>query len=90
MNYIGIDIGGTGIKAALTDDSGMVLEAVKTPTPSDNIQDLIAAVCGLVTTFRQKATIGGVGVGIPGLLNTRTRIVETSPNISSARSSRCM
>lgn len=81
MNYIGIDIGGTGIKAALTDDTGMVLETVKTPTPANNLQDLIAAVSGLVAQLQQKGPVSGVGVGIAGLLNARTRILETSPNI---------
>jgi glucokinase len=81
MNYIGIDIGGTGIKAALTDDSGVVLETVKTPTPTDNLHNLVAAVYGLVAKLQEKAQISGVGVGIAGLLNARTRIMETSPNI---------
>lgn len=81
MNYIGIDIGGTGIKAALTDDSGIVLETLKTPTPAENLNDLIAAVSRLVAKFQQEVTVSGVGVGIAGLLNARTRIMETSPNI---------
>src|SRR5436190_18298299 len=81
MNYIGIDIGGTGIKAALTDDSGVVLETLKTPTPADDLRNLIAAVSGLVAKLQQKASVAGVGVGIAGLLNARTRIMETSPNI---------
>jgi glucokinase len=81
MNYIGIDIGGTGIKAALTDDSGVVLDNVKTPTPADDLQDLLASVSGLVAKLQRQTTVAGVGVGIAGLLNARTRIMETSPNI---------
>jgi glucokinase len=81
LNYIGVDIGGTGIKAALTDDSGMVLETMRTATPADDLEDLIAAVSGLVAKLQQKARVTGVGVGIAGLLNARTRIMETSPNI---------
>jgi glucokinase len=81
MNFIGIDIGGTGIKAALTDDSGSVLETAKTPTPADDLPGLLAAVSGLVARLQQKAKVAGVGVGIAGLLNARTRIMETSPNI---------
>src|SRR5436190_18215919 len=81
MNYTGVDIGGTGIKAALTDDSGVVLETVKTPTPADDLRDLIAAVSNLVAKLQQKSSVAGVGVGIAGLLNARTRIIETSPNI---------
>jgi glucokinase len=81
MNYIGIDIGGTGIKAALTDASGRVLDTVKTATPADDLKALIAAVSGLVAELQQKGAVAGVGVGIAGLLNARTRVMETSPNI---------
>jgi glucokinase len=81
MNYIGIDVGGTGIKAALTDDSGVVLETVKTPTPADSLCGLVAAVSSLVAKLRQRTPVAGVGVGIAGLLNARTRMMETSPNI---------
>ncbi len=83
--YIGIDIGGTGIKAALTDESGTVLEAVKTPTPSEDLQELVAAVSGLVAKLRPTTAVSGVGVGVAGLLNARTRILETSPNIPCLR-----
>jgi len=81
MNYIGIDIGGTGIKAALTDDSGVVLETVKTPTPTENLKGLVSAVSTLVGKLRQKASVAAVGVGIAGLFNARTRRMETSPHI---------
>jgi len=81
MNYIGIDIGGTGIKAALTDDSGKVVDTVRTATPADNLENLIAAVTRLVEPLKQKASVAGVGLGVAGLLNARTRVMETSPNI---------
>ena len=80
-HYIGIDIGGTAIKAALTDDFGVVLESIKTPTPADNLQGLIATISSLVANLQRKASVGGVGVGIAGLLNAGTRVIETSPNI---------
>ena len=81
MNYIGIDIGGTGIKAALTDESGTVLETVKAATPAEDLKELVAAVSRLVAKLQQKATVSAVGVGIAGLLNSRTRVMEASPNI---------
>lgn len=81
MHYIGIDIGGTGIKAALTDESGVLLESAKAATPADNLQQLLDAVASLVRKLQSKTTVGGVGVGVAGLLSTRTRILETSPNI---------
>jgi glucokinase len=81
MHYIGIDIGGTGIKAALTDDSGVVLESTKAATPAADLELLIRAVSGLVAELQSKGPVGGVGVGVAGLLSARTRILETSPNI---------
>lgn len=81
MHYIGIDIGGTAIKAALTDNTGVVLERTKAPTPADSLQDLIATVSSLVSKLKSVGAVAAVGVGVAGLLNARSRVLETSPNI---------
>jgi glucokinase len=85
MRYIGIDIGGTSIKAALTDAYGVVSQSAKTPTPSDDLETLMAAIAELVTILRGNAPIAAVGVGIPGLRNSRTGIIQTSPHIPALR-----
>ena len=85
MHYIGIDIGGTSIKAGRVGQSSLVSAFEKTPTPATNLDALIAAIAGLVDRLRENLPISGLGVGIPGLRNSRTRVVETSPHIPCLR-----
>lgn len=45
MHYLGIDLGGTNIAAAVVDESGAILARCSTPPPRtlDGIADVIAA-----------------------------------------------
>jgi len=81
MNYVGLDIGGTTIKAGLIDDSGAVRDTRTIPTITDNINGLIASLVTLVADFQTASPVEAVGIGIPGLRSTRTHLIETSPNI---------
>lgn len=81
MNYVGIDIGGTNIKAGLVDDSGTVCDTRQIPTIVDDIDGLISSLTKIVHEFQTEARIDAVGVGIPGLRSTRSHLIETSPNI---------
>ena len=85
MHYIGIDIGGTTIKAGRVDAVGAVSESASTSTPTDNLNLLIAALEGLVSQLRTHASIAAVGIGVPGLRNARTRTIQTSPHIPCLR-----
>lgn len=81
MHYIGLDIGGTSIKAGLVDEAGLVVESRKTATVVDDLNAFLSNLSKLVHEFQKSGDIAGVGLGIPGLRNCRTRIIETSPNI---------
>jgi glucokinase len=85
MHYIGIDVGGTTIKAGRVDALGSVSESSSTSTPQDNLNLLIAALEDLVSQLRTNASIAGVGIGVPGLRNARTRTIQTSPHIPCLR-----
>ena len=81
MNYVGIDIGGTNIKAGLVDDSGAVRDVRRMPTIIDDIDKLLTSLATLVAEFQAQAPVEAVGIGIPGLRSTKTHLIETSPNI---------
>src|SRR5215467_4694147 len=81
MHYVGIDIGGTSIKAGLVDESGKVCELQQAPTPINNLDDFVSVVAELFSRLRTNGTVRAVGVGIPGLRSYATSVVETSPNI---------
>lgn len=81
MHYLGIDVGGTSIKAGLVDETGQILESRKTLTITDNLNGFVSTLSDLVRSFQNAANIDAIGIGIPGLHSSKTNITETSPNI---------
>src|ERR1051326_1598571 len=84
MYYLGLDVGGTFIKAGLIDESlenTRALDARSTPTAVDDLKTFIFKLTELIRDFQKAAAIESVGIGIPGLRSSRTHIIETSPNI---------
>ena len=81
MHYIGIDIGGTTIKASRVDATGKVLESAKAPTPANDLPELIAAIRELVTRLGTQVKVDAIGVGIPGLVNARREFSENPAGV---------
>jgi polyphosphate glucokinase len=81
---LAIDIGGTGLKAALIDRRGRMLTdrlRVKTPHPSPP-RVLVRALAALVHTLDLDSSVIGVSVGFPGVV--RHGKVLTAPNLGTA------
>ncbi|HYZ39009.1 MAG TPA: ROK family protein [Stellaceae bacterium] len=79
---LAIDIGGTGIKAALLDDSGNIIgkrQRVPTPPPPIHPEDLIRAIDQVATPL---GAFDRVSVGFPGYV--RAGRVVTAPNLGTA------
>ena len=81
MHYLGLDIGGTSIKAGLVDETGRVLESRRAPTATDDLNAFLSTLTELIREFQKAASVEGIGIGVPGLLSSKTHIIETSPNI---------
>src|SRR5438128_335032 len=81
MYYLGLDIGGTTIKAGLIDEKCNVLESRKAPTIVDDINGFISKLTELIRNFQKASAIDGIGIGVPGLRSSKTHVIETSPNI---------
>jgi glucokinase len=81
MHYLGIDIGGTSIKAGLVDEMGRVLESRRVKTLTDDLGGFLSTLTDLIRGFQKTFPITAVGLGVPGLLSSKTHIIETSPNI---------
>ncbi len=78
---IGIDIGGTQLRAAIVDDGGTILERDRRPTPADDPTSLVSVIEELITRIRDRAGILlPVGIGIAGLV-TSDGTVRYGPNI---------
>jgi glucokinase len=74
--FIGIDLGGTNIKAAMVDtETGEITATRSTPTKAREGHDVVIAemaklVDEIITVGGQtKKEIGGIGVGLPGLID---------------------
>ncbi len=79
---LGIDIGGTGVKAAPVDvaTGGLLAERVKLPTPSPAVPDQVAQVIGqLIDHFGWS---GPVGITFPGVVSGG--IIRTAANLDRA------
>ena len=81
MHYLGLDIGGTSVKAGLVDEAGRVLESHRAPTVTDDLDGFLSTLTELIRQFQKTAAIDGIGVGVPGLRSSKTHTIETSPNI---------
>ncbi len=81
MYYLGLDIGGTTIKAGLIDETNRVLESRKVPTVIDDLGALISKLTEVIRDFQKSGSIAAVGIGVAGLRSTKTHVIATSPNI---------
>lgn len=80
--YIGIDLGGTNIKAALV-DNGHLVKKLSTACPASESEVIvIESLCRLITELVNKEVIG-IGAGIPSVLDREKGIVYNAANIPS-------
>lgn len=79
MRLIGIDLGGTAIKAGACDDAGRILERRSVPTGlADGADAVIERMAGLA---RELGAEGCLGVGSPGLIDHAAGRVLECPNL---------
>ena len=79
MRAVGIDLGGTNIKAGAVDAQGRILERRSIPTGlADGAQAVIARMAGLA---RELGIEGPLGVGSPGLIDAAGGRILECPNL---------
>jgi glucokinase len=80
-SYIGVDLSGNTMRAALVADDGRLLERREAPFDSGH---LTAQVAQLVSELRDASpVVGAIGVGVRGLVNPRTDRVYISTDLPS-------
>jgi glucokinase len=86
--FIGIDVGGTKISAALVTNTGEILSRSKHPTPHDapgkEILKVIVRTVHDVYYDHSSKKLAGIGIGIPGIADPKTHAVIVTPNIKLA------
>jgi len=77
--YIGVDLGGTKIEAIALSKDGAELCRVRVPTPQDDYQAGIKAICRLILDVeKQVGQWGSIGIGIPGAISPATGLVKNA------------
>lgn len=86
--YIGCDLGGTNLRAAVVDvETGEVLHQLSVPTwARDGHEAVMQRMAGLIDQVIQAAgvereNIGGVGIGVPGVLDLNRGETLFLPNL---------
>jgi glucokinase len=79
MVVLGIDIGGTQIKAGMVDEDGAILASRTIPTPTD-LDDFMPSMHTVIAWLIEATSKpDGVGVGCKGIINPDTTQVEILP-----------
>ena len=86
-HYIGIDLGGTNLRAAIADtDTGQIFHQRNRPTLAAEGQEaVIGRIVGLIRELTQAngyaGSIQGVGIGVPGTPDIDTGVIQFLPNL---------
>ena len=87
MLRLGVDVGGTFIKAGVVDESYAILHKVSVPTGGDaGYRAVVENIAHAAELAAREASLAvkdfaSVGIGIPGLLNPKTGVVVLAPNL---------
>jgi glucokinase len=82
MDYaVGIDIGGTNIKAGVVSEDGRVIAQWAELTEHKDKDTLIKQITKIVENFKKKYVIKGVGIGVAGLVDYEEGVVRVSPHL---------
>jgi glucokinase-like ROK family protein len=85
-NYIiGIDLGATYIRGCLVDLNAKFISEIQVPTEMENgfasiIEKVVQVIHKLQSRKEDSARIWGIGIGVAGLVNSETGIIESSPD----------
>jgi glucokinase len=82
---IGVDLGGTNLRAAAIDRTGNILYKAEGTTPLSAgrdavVSDIVASILKLRAAAKAERLIG-IGIGVPGFLIIEKGIITVSPNL---------
>ncbi|RCW44046.1 glucokinase [Halopolyspora algeriensis] len=81
MLTVGVDAGGTSVRASVVDPHGAVLETTRAPTP-DSAPALNAAVADLVGGLVDRYPVVAVGLAVAGFVSEDRRLVRFAPHLA--------
>jgi len=84
---IGLDLGGTNLRAAAVDRSGAMMDSVSGSTAySEGREAIISDMVKAISTLRSRCSSGdlaGIGIGVPGFIRMEEGVIGNSNNLAS-------
>jgi len=82
--YVGVDLGGTKIAAAIVNDEGMIIKKVQASTvadggPDDVVKGIIESCDTLLAKSEEQPS--SIGIGVPGTVRDDIGLVVFTPNL---------
>lgn len=81
VRTIGVDVGGTSVRAGVVDAEGEILDSASAPTPRTD-DALEAAIAGAVDELRRRHTVAAVGLALAGFVDAPRGLVRYAPHLS--------
>jgi glucokinase len=78
---VGVDVGGTSVRAGVVDADGAVRDTARRPTPRSDAA-LEAAVAGVVGALYERHRVAAVGLALAGFVTPDRRGVRFAPHLS--------
>jgi len=83
-SIIGVDLGGTNVRAAVVRDQRLGDVSAVQVNPRGSAEEVLDQICGLIDRTRS-GEIDGIGIGVPSVVDLETGIVYDVQNIPSWR-----
>lgn len=81
MLAVGLDVGGTIVRAGVVNERGELLDRARVATPSGQ-EALEDAITGLIENLRVRHQIGAVGLAVAGFVAADRRLVLFAPHLA--------
>lgn len=84
--YIGVDLGGTNIKAGVIDDEGKIVSNLMIPTEASfGWERVISNIKKVISNLLKNNSVYAIGVGVPGPVDFENGIIKEMPAIPGAK-----
>lgn len=81
MVTVGVDIGGTSVRAAAVDGNGSIIDTARTSTPS-GVRSLEDAIVAAVQQLTRRHRVSAVGLAVAGFVATERKQVMFAPHLA--------
>ncbi|RJL31408.1 ROK family glucokinase [Bailinhaonella thermotolerans] len=79
---IGVDVGGTKVAGGVVDEDGHMVDNLKLPTPSNNVEQISDTIATVVQRLGERHRVEAVGIGAAGFVDETRSVVRFAPNLA--------